>query len=48
MDADDAEEFDDVDEDDDVEGEGHSEPEVTIEISGLSLFTHVGVTRGRA
>ena len=31
---------DDVDEDDD---EG-SEPEVTIEISGLSLFTHVGVT----
>src|SRR5215471_7330822 len=39
---DDAEEFDDVDEDDDEEG--HSEPEVTIEISGLSLFTHVGVT----
>ena len=23
---------------------GHPEPEVTIEISGLSLFTHVGVT----
>jgi len=41
MDPDDAEEFDDVDEDDD---EGRSEPEVTIEISGLSLFTHVGVT----
>jgi len=39
---DDAEEFDDVDEDDDEEA--HSEPEVTIEISGLSLFTHVGVT----
>ena len=39
---DDAEEFDDVDEDD--EEEGRSEPEVTIEISGLSLFTHVGVT----
>jgi dihydroneopterin aldolase len=39
---DDAEEFDDVDEDDDEEGP--SEPEVTIEISGLSLFTHVGVT----
>jgi dihydroneopterin aldolase len=39
---DDAEEFDNVDEDDDEEG--HSEPEVTIEISGLSLFTHVGVT----
>jgi dihydroneopterin aldolase len=39
---DDADEFDDVDEDD--EHEGHPEPEVTIEISGLSLFTHVGVT----
>ena len=33
------EDADDVDDDD----EG-SEPEVTIEISGLSLFTHVGVT----
>ena len=32
--------FDDVDD----EEEGHSEPEVTIEVSGLSLFTHVGVT----
>jgi dihydroneopterin aldolase len=42
MDADDADEYDDVDEDE--EGEGASEPEVTIEISGLSLFTHVGVT----
>jgi dihydroneopterin aldolase len=41
MDDDDAEEFDEVDEDED---EGHPEPEVTIEISGLSLFTHVGVT----
>jgi dihydroneopterin aldolase len=39
---DDAEEFDDVDEDD--EEAGRSEPEVTIEISGLSLFTHVGVS----
>jgi dihydroneopterin aldolase len=29
--------------DDDVDDEA-SEPEVTIEISGLSLFTHVGVT----
>jgi 7,8-dihydroneopterin aldolase/epimerase/oxygenase len=38
---DEADEYD-VDEDD--EGEGHPEPEVTIEISGLSLFTHVGVT----
>ena len=43
MDADDDDEFDDVDEDEE-EDEGHSEPEVTIEISGLSLFTHVGVT----
>jgi dihydroneopterin aldolase len=33
---------DDVDEDEDEEE--RSEPEVTIEISGLSLFTHVGVT----
>jgi len=41
---DDAEEFDDVDEDDEGEEEEPSEPEVTIEISGLSLFTHVGVT----
>jgi 7,8-dihydroneopterin aldolase/epimerase/oxygenase len=37
---DDAEEFDDVGEDEDE----RSEPEVTIEISGLSLFTHVGVS----
>ncbi len=37
--------MDDPDEYDEVEDdEGHSEPEVTIEISGLSLFTHVGVT----
>jgi dihydroneopterin aldolase len=34
---------DDVDADEEGE-EGHPEPEVTIEISGLSLFTHVGVT----
>src|ERR1700756_3920788 len=38
----DADEYDDDDVDADEE-EG-SEPEVTIEISGLSLFTHVGVT----
>ena len=38
---DEADEYDEVDDD---EGEGHAEPEVTIEISGLSLFTHVGVT----
>ena len=38
---DDASEFDEVDD----QGEGTpSEPEVTIEISGLSLFTHVGVS----
>jgi 7,8-dihydroneopterin aldolase/epimerase/oxygenase len=42
MDLDDADEYDDVDEDEDAEG--HPEPEVTIEITGLSLFTHVGVT----
>jgi dihydroneopterin aldolase len=42
MEADDADEYDDVDEDDD--SEGGSGPEVTIEVSGLSLFTHVGVT----
>jgi 7,8-dihydroneopterin aldolase/epimerase/oxygenase len=38
-------EFDEVD--DEREGgeqEGHPEPEVTIEVSGLSLYTHVGVT----
>ena len=34
---------DDFDEDD-VDGEEASEPEVTIEVSGLSLYTHVGVT----
>jgi dihydroneopterin aldolase len=39
-----AEQPDESDEyDDDVDDEG-SEPEVTIEISGLSLFTNVGVT----
>ncbi|MGI8414046.1 MAG: dihydroneopterin aldolase [Solirubrobacteraceae bacterium] len=38
-----AEEFEGLDEDDDDEEE-RFEPEVTIEISGLSLFTHVGVT----
>jgi dihydroneopterin aldolase len=40
----DADEFDDLDEGVDESEEGRSEPEVTIEISGLSLFTHVGVT----
>src|SRR2546423_6911691 len=39
---DEADEYDEVDEGD--AEEGHPEPEVTIEVSGLSLFTHVGVT----
>jgi 7,8-dihydroneopterin aldolase/epimerase/oxygenase len=39
---DDPDEYDEVEEDDGEEG--HPEPEVTIEVSGLSLFTHVGVT----
>jgi 7,8-dihydroneopterin aldolase/epimerase/oxygenase len=41
---DDPDEYDEVDDDDEDEDEGHPEPEVTIEVSGLSLFTHVGVT----
>lgn len=35
-------ELEDDDEDDDEDG--HPEPEVTIEISGLSLYTHMGVS----
>jgi dihydroneopterin aldolase len=38
---DEADEYDEVDEGDE---EGHPEPEVTIEISGLSLYTHIGVS----
>ena len=38
------EEDDDLEEDDDDEEEGHPEPEVTIEVSGLSLYTHMGVS----
>ena len=38
------EEPDDFDDVGDEDSEGRSEPEVSIEISGLSLFTHVGVT----
>lgn len=30
--------------DDDEDGDAHPEPEVTIEVSGLSLYTHMGVT----
>jgi dihydroneopterin aldolase len=44
----DPEEIDEVedvdDDDDDDEDEGHPEPEVTIEISGLSLYTHMGIS----
>jgi 7,8-dihydroneopterin aldolase/epimerase/oxygenase len=44
MDRDDeTDEFDDVDAED-RDDEEALEPEVTIEVSGLSLFTHVGVT----
>ncbi len=41
---DEADEFDDVEAGDGGEDEEASDPEVTVEISGLSLFTHVGVT----
>jgi 7,8-dihydroneopterin aldolase/epimerase/oxygenase len=41
--APDDDEFDDADEVDDSDQDG-AEPEVTIEVSGLSLYTHVGVT----
>ncbi len=42
---DDADEFDDVEAGEEgAEEEEASEPEVAIEISGLSLFTHVGVS----
>ena len=37
---DEPDDFDDAHEDD----EEHSEPDVAIEISGLSLYTHIGVT----
>jgi dihydroneopterin aldolase len=40
----DADEFDDSGDVDDDEEDGRTEPEVTIEVSGLSLYTHVGVT----
>src|SRR6201985_2943217 len=43
MDDDADDEYDEDADDVDDEDEG-AEPEVTIEISGLSLFTHVGVT----
>ncbi|HZU61558.1 MAG TPA: dihydroneopterin aldolase [Solirubrobacteraceae bacterium] len=37
-------EGDEVEDEEEAGGEGHPEPEVTIEVSGLSLYTHVGVT----
>jgi dihydroneopterin aldolase len=37
-------EYAEPEEDEEDEEEGHPEPEVTIEISGLSLYTHMGVT----
>jgi 7,8-dihydroneopterin aldolase/epimerase/oxygenase len=40
----DDDEDDELEEDDDDEEEGHPEPEVTIEVSGLSLYTHMGVS----
>jgi dihydroneopterin aldolase len=42
MDPEDADEYDELD--DDSDDDEPSEPEVTIEISGLSLYTHVGVS----
>ena len=40
----DGEDFDDDQDELEGEDEERSEPEVTIEITGLSLYTHVGVT----
>jgi dihydroneopterin aldolase len=42
--ADDGFEADGLEDDDEDDEEGHPEPEVTIEISGLSLYTHMGVS----
>ena len=42
-DEDDEPDYGEIDEDD-VDDDEPPEPEVTIEISGLSLFTHLGVT----
>jgi len=44
MEPEERDEFESDDLDGEEDHEGHPEPEVTIEISGLSLFTHVGVT----
>jgi dihydroneopterin aldolase len=44
MAEDELDEFEDDAEDADTDDEGHPEPEVTIEISGLSLYTHMGVS----
>jgi 7,8-dihydroneopterin aldolase/epimerase/oxygenase len=44
MEPEEADEYEPDEVEDDDEDEGHPEPEVTIEISGLSLFTHMGVS----
>jgi 7,8-dihydroneopterin aldolase/epimerase/oxygenase len=44
MEPEERDEFESDDLDEEEDHDGHPEPEVTIEISGLSLFTHVGVT----
>ena len=36
--------YDELEGEEEEADEGHSEPEVTIEITGLSLYTHVGVS----
>ncbi len=44
MESEEADEYEPDELEDDDEDEGHPEPEVTVEISGLSLFTHMGVS----
>lgn len=44
FDGDDVDEPDEGDELEDEDDDEHPEPEVTIEVSGLSLYTHMGVT----
>ncbi len=44
MESEEADEFEPDELEDEDDDEGHPEPEVTIEISGLSLYTHMGVT----
>jgi dihydroneopterin aldolase len=44
MESEEADEFEPDELEDEEDQEGHPEPEVTIEISGLSLYTHMGVS----